>query len=52
MRSTGEMVWSVVGGFLGAVPLTVAGTALCTTIIGIPAGVKCIELAKNILSDN
>ncbi len=49
-KSYGDMIWSVVGGFAGALPLTAAGVALCTTIIGMPAGVQCLKLAKEIVT--
>lgn len=44
MRTLGNIIWIVFGGFMMAVEYFVAGFALCCTIIGIPFGLQVFKI--------
>jgi uncharacterized membrane protein YccF (DUF307 family) len=44
MSLLGNIIWLVFGGLLSGIGYIVAGIAICLTIIGIPFGLKAIEL--------
>ena len=46
MRTLGNIIWIVFGGFMMAVEYFVAGFALCCTIIGIPFGRQHFKLMR------
>lgn len=50
MSFLGNLVWIIFGGFIAAVGYFIGGLLLCLTIIGIPFGVKAIELSGQILA--
>lgn len=43
MNIIGNIIYFLVGGFLPGLLLMVFGLLLCITIVGAPAGVKCIQ---------
>ncbi len=46
MRTLGNIIWVVFGGFLIAVEYVVASIGLMVTIIGIPFGLQTLKLAE------
>lgn len=44
MRTLGNIIWIIFGGFMMAVEYFVAGFALCCTIIGIPFGLQVFKI--------
>lgn len=44
MSLIGNIIWLIFGGFLAGLGYIVGGLVLCLTIIGIPFGLKSIEL--------
>lgn len=44
MSLLGNIIWLIFGGLISGVGYIVGGIALCLTIIGIPFGLKAIEL--------
>ena len=46
MKTLGNILWFLFGGFLLWLELSIAGLLLCITIIGIPAGKQCFKMAK------
>lgn len=44
MSLIGNIIWLIFGGFLAAAGYILGGLLLCLTIIGIPFGLKAIEL--------
>ena len=45
MKTLGNILWFLFGGFLLWLEWALAGLLLCITIIGIPAGVQCFKIA-------
>ncbi|MDR1155554.1 MAG: YccF domain-containing protein [Bacteroidales bacterium] len=45
MSIIGNIVWFILGGFCIFLQYIVSGLIFCITIIGIPWGVKCFQLA-------
>ena len=50
MKTIGNILWVIFGGFLLWLEWTFAGILLCITIIGIPAGVQCFKIAGLVLT--
>lgn len=46
MRTVGNIIWFLFGGFLGGLAWFFVGCLWCITIIGIPVGKQCFKLAK------
>lgn len=46
MKTLGNILWFIFGGFLLWLEWSISGLLLCITIIGIPAGKQCFKLAK------
>lgn len=46
MRTIGNIVWFIFGGFISGICWCLAGLVLCITIIGIPLGVQCFKVAR------
>ena len=44
MSLIGNIIWLIFGGFLAGLGYILGGLLLCVTIIGIPFGLKSIEL--------
>ena len=44
MSCLGNIIWLIFGGFIAGVGYILGGLLLCLTIIGIPFGLKSIEL--------
>ncbi|MGM9680891.1 MAG: YccF domain-containing protein [Eubacteriales bacterium] len=49
MRTIGNLLWLIFGGFLLAVLWFIAGILCCITVVGIPAGVQCMKFAGFVL---
>ena len=45
MRTFGNVLWLILGGLFSGLALFFAGFFFCLTIIGIPFGLKCFQLA-------
>ena len=45
MKTLGNILWFLFGGFLLWLEWAFAGIVLCITIVGIPAGVQCFKIA-------
>lgn len=45
MKTLGNILWIIFGGFLLWLEWAVAGLLLCITIVGLPAGVQCFKIA-------
>lgn len=45
MKTLGNIIWVVFGGFFSAIALFLEGLCWCITIIGIPVGIKLFQLA-------
>ena len=46
MRTLGNIIWLIFGGFIGAAIWFLAGIAFCVTLVLIPFGVQCFKLAR------
>ena len=46
MKTLGNVLWVIFGGFLSAVLWFIAGILCCITVIGIPLGKQCFKFAK------
>ena len=46
MKTIGNIIWFLFGGFLGALMYFLSGIVLCVTIIGIPVGRQCFKFAR------
>jgi len=44
MSVLGNLIWLIFGGFISAVGYIIGGIGTCLTIIGIPFGLKAIDL--------
>ena len=45
MKTLGNILWFVLGGFLSGMLWIIFGLLWCATIFGIPIGVQCFKLA-------
>lgn len=45
MSTFGNIIWFILGGFLGGLFWILAGILCCVTIIGIPLGLQCFKFA-------
>ncbi|MBO7703741.1 MAG: YccF domain-containing protein [Solobacterium sp.] len=45
MRTIGNILWFVFGGFLSGLAWIISGCLSCLTIIGIPYGLQCFKFA-------
>ncbi len=46
MRTIGNILWFLLGGFLSGLSWILAGIVWCATIVGIPIGIQCFKLAE------
>ena len=46
MKTIGNILWFLFGGFVLGILWCLLGALLCITIIGIPFGVQCFKFAK------
>jgi len=46
MKTLGNLVWLIMGGFIVFVEYLIAGVILCITIVGIPFGLQVFKLSK------
>lgn len=46
MRTLGNILWFLFGGFLGGLAWIFAGCLWCITIVGIPVGLQCFKFAS------
>lgn len=46
MRTIGNMLWFIFGGFIGGLCWALAGCLWCITLIGIPWGMQCFKFAS------
>ena len=46
MRTIGNILWFIFGGFLSGLAWLIAGAAWCVTVIGIPYGLQCFKFAS------
>ena len=46
MKTLGNIIWLIFGGFLISAATFIAGVLLCVTIIFIPFGIKLFKLAR------
>ncbi|SJZ67106.1 YccF domain-containing protein [Sediminibacterium ginsengisoli] len=49
MRTIGNLLWFLFGGFWACVGYLFGGFMLCITVIGIPWGLQCFKLAGLVL---
>lgn len=45
MKTLGNILWFLFGGFVGGMAYILAGCLWCITVIGIPVGLQCFKLA-------
>lgn len=45
MKTIGNIIWFLFGGFFGAILYFIAGLLFCVTVVGIPVGVQCFKKA-------
>lgn len=45
MKTLGNIIWFICGGFISTLLYFVLGIVLCATVILIPFGVRCLRLA-------
>jgi len=46
MKTLGNILWFLCGGFLSAATWFLVGLLWCVTVVGIPVGVQCFKFAK------
>lgn len=46
MKTLGNILWLIFGGFFAGLAWILAGCLWCITILGIPVGKQCFKLAK------
>ncbi len=46
MKTIGNILWFIFGGFISGVTWLFSGVIWCLTIIGIPYGRQCFKFAK------
>ena len=49
MKTIGNILWVIFGGFFWCLTLLVSGLIMCVTIVGIPLGLQLFKLAKFVL---
>ncbi|HBL83886.1 MAG: hypothetical protein A2Y17_00225 [Clostridiales bacterium GWF2_38_85] len=49
MRTIGNILWAIFGGFIQFLLWGVTGLLLCITLIGIPFGLQCFKIAGFVL---
>lgn len=45
MSVLGNVIWIILGGFIGAILWALAGILCCITVVGIPLGLQCFKIA-------
>lgn len=50
MSLIGNVVWLIFGGFVAAIGYFLGGLLMCITIIGIPFGIKSIQIGAMVLT--
>ncbi|MBR5310866.1 MAG: YccF domain-containing protein [Oscillospiraceae bacterium] len=50
MKTIGNILWFIFGGFLLWLEWAAAGALLCISIIGIPAGIQCFKIAGLVIT--
>lgn len=50
MKTLGNILWMIFGGFILWLEWVFAGIILCVTVIGIPAGIQCFKIAGLVLA--
>jgi uncharacterized membrane protein YccF (DUF307 family) len=45
MKTFGNIIWFILGGFIGAIAWLLLGIIWCVTLIGIPLGIQCFKMA-------
>ena len=45
MKTIGNILWFILGGFIAGTVWLLAGAVLCVTVIGIPFGLACFRIA-------
>ena len=45
MKTLGNILWFIFGGFVLWLEWVFAGILLCITVIGLPAGIQCFKIA-------
>ena len=46
MRTIGNILWFVFGGFVSGLLWWIAGVLCCITVVGIPLGLQCFKFAR------
>lgn len=46
MKTIGNIIWFIAGGFVAALLWLLSGVLCCITIIGIPLGKQCFKFAR------
>ena len=46
MRTLGNLVWFLLGGWINGLGWLIAGLLCCVTVIGIPFGLQCFKFAS------
>ena len=46
MRTLGNIIWFICGGWLNGIAWLLAGVICCVTVIGIPFGLQCFKFAS------
>ena len=46
MKTIGNILWFVFGGFISGLLWLFAGAACCITVVGIPLGLQCFKFAQ------
>ncbi len=46
MRTIGNILWFIFGGFLSGLGWLLSGLILCVTVVGIPLGKQCFKFAS------
>ena len=46
MKTLGNILWLILGGFFSGLGWIIAGLVWCVTIIGIPIGLQCFKLSQ------
>lgn len=49
MKTIGNIIWVIFGGFIAAIMLFLFGIIYCVTIIGIPIGLQLFKVSKFVL---
>ncbi|MEX1376617.1 MAG: YccF domain-containing protein [Eubacteriales bacterium] len=49
MKTIGNIIWFLFGGFIAFILWSIAGILVCITIIGIPFGMQCFKVAGYVI---